>query len=203
MSTMNKTVGTIVLVVFAIIVLILLAYALYLYSLFSSLTASIGLNPYCVRELCTPDGQQIPAYQVSPSDDPTKSTYETLTYCLANAPPCELISAMNTCAGIVNPTNGNTEEFGQSAELTKTELEQILKFYDESYYPRCHYRYNGPTVTENPNAPSNSDVNSVNLVEGPNDDFLVALLACSGNKFDLKNNVNWQNLNRACGKVCQ
>lgn len=168
-ATINEVVGTLLLIVLAIIVLLLFAYGLYEYQLVKSYETSVGLNPYCVRQLCTTDGTQTPPYQVPVTQDPERLAYETLTFCVVNAPPCQLLNALNSCTST-------------SAAPTTEELEQILTFYNQDYYPRCHYNYTfgGSQPQLSPTAPPNT-VNT-SLACGPNDDFLISLLACSATK---------------------
>jgi len=192
-STISSVTASIILFFLVIAVLLLFAYGLYEYELIGSWEANVTSNPYCARTICASDATQPPIYQLLPANDPTRIAYESLSYCAVNAPPCELISAVGVCSGLTGDgTGGNAP--------TVDQLTQILSYYNNEYYPRCYYKFGGGvSATTNPGQGAN--VNNPTLVNGPNDSFLVSLLACSL-KNGLGNNPDYQALSTACGSAC-
>lgn len=213
MATISSGLAAAILFILVIIILVMFAYALYEYQLVTSLEANVSGNPYCVRTICNSDGTQPPINQVPPINDPIRLAYETITYCTVNAPPCELITAVNICAGITDPVTGEVDLFGDGnlgatgatgGIVTNDQLTQLLDFYNNDYIPRCGYRLGGGQVATTATNPT-ENVNSPNLVSGPNDPFLVSLLSCS-QKRGLNTNPatagNYQDLQTYCGPLC-
>lgn len=193
---MNTFVGTFIIGALVIIVLVLFAFALYEWSQLNSLNTSLSSNPYCVRQACVPGSTQIPAYQIPPADDPLQTSYQTMNYCLVNAPPCEIISAVAGSTGATGAT-------GATGPLSTDQLTQILAFYNQDYYPNCSYLFGGGnTVKTNPNGPEDPPANSTDFVNGPNDAFLINLLSYSYNSGVGCDNSDWVSLVNACGPQC-
>ena len=149
-------------------------------------TANLDRNPYCIRQICSSGTAPSDLFDLPPENDPIRINNQILTYCLVNAPPCELIDAINNAPKTV----------------TNQELETIIKFYNNQYYNRCNYTLGGGVTV--PTAPGQGNqVNSKNLVNGPNDDFLVALITLASSRSGLANNADLVALKKKCGALCQ
>lgn len=77
--------------VFIIVLLIALALAIawgvYGYQQLASRSVEFVESPYCVRTVCgTPGSEPVPI-TLAPSDDPQRTSYQTIAWCVTNAPP--------------------------------------------------------------------------------------------------------------------
>lgn len=189
MAKISSPVAIIVVGILVIAVLILAFWSLYELNQLGSaaVSTSASLNPYCIRTGCT-EGSQPAAYTLTPEDDPYRYMYQTLDYCVVNAPPCNLIDAINKC---------------DTSTVTVDDINTLGAWYHSNYVPACNYGWNSgitaATVSgANPSASQNP--NSQDLKDGPNDDFLVALYACA-NTVGASSTVI-SDLAQDCGSAC-
>jgi len=174
------------LVLFLFLILIFFALGLWYESKSRITSANLDRNPYCIRQICSDGTPPADLFDLSPAADPNRLNYQILNYCLLNAPPCELIAALNSSA--------------TSSKIPTQEIEAIMKYYNNEYYDRCSYQLGGGVTV--PTVDGQGDqVNGKNSVNGPNDDFLIALLTVASSS-GLSGNADFQGLKRKCGALC-
>lgn len=173
------------LVFFLFLILIFFALGLWYESKSRITTANLDRNPYCIRQICSDGTPPADLFDLPPAADPNRLNYQILNYCLVNAPPCELIALLNS---------------KDTSKITTQEIETILKYYNNEYYDRCSYQLGGGVSVPAAEGQGNQ-VNSKNSVDGPNDDFLIALLSVAATR-NLASNADFQALKRKCGSLC-
>lgn len=179
-------IGAPVLFILLVAVVILTIFSLYYYDQVLKRNQAVNTNqPYCFREICSTSAP--PSLIVS--EDPQKYNNQDFNFCYTNAASCEVISALQVCSATNNPTT-----------VTADQVATMANYYNTQYYPRCQYGFGGgQTVDASQSNPSGTGPNSTNLVNGPNDDALVALVQCSKRFPSLAGDQNIAALQVICG----
>jgi len=119
----NRTPYIIVIIILGLLVVGFLTWALFAQSLVNSRAATIVENPYCLRVACF-SGEQPEAFRIPIADDPQRFGYQTLNYCIANAPPSAFTVYLNDCE-IENDPEG------------RRRLADFFAWYPQNYLPTC------------------------------------------------------------------
>jgi hypothetical protein len=178
-------VKVLIIVILALISVGFLIWALVVQSHHDSRAANLVQNPYCLRTGCTNvDGNLPPAYLLEVEQDPQRSGYQRLNWCIVNAPPAQLVRVLESCA------NGNTFAVGSDEYLL---LDAFVNWYPFDYMPNCGNKFTEPVNVADGTAPGitpsslakpadNSNPNYINSpcnYTGPNDDAGYYAYACA------------------------
>jgi hypothetical protein len=164
--------------IFAILIIIAYIMALYYFQQYNSKADSMSVIPYCVRTACT-DGTQIPAYNLTTSQDPIRRSFQKNTFCILNSFPCGLIANLQTCK---SPGDGGVSD---------DDIKLLAHFYNEKFMPSCAYSWGNGIITATASKETEkSGPNDPNYVNGPNDPGLVALLSCAKNRKITSDDIN-------------
>ncbi len=147
---------------------------------------TITVLPYCFRQICAPVGTAPSTLNVN--QDPQKYNNQEVNYCITNAIDCGLSGALGLCAT------------GDTGQVTTAQVTALANFYNTQYYPRCNYQFGGDQTVPT-SSTGGGNVNSTNLVNGPNSQELINLVQCS-KKLNLQSDPNVQALQTVCGSLC-
>jgi len=192
-NTLPKT-PILVIIVFLVLALIaLLIWALYNYQMVMNRDLTLAQNPYCLRFGCSTPGTQPVPVELSPSDDPQKTAYQTINWCTVNAPPESLTNALQSCSD------------GSNSPNLPGGLSKLADFYLNTYMPTCGYNWKSSSVPVNNSDPVNSNPNNPNnpngyLLNGANDYTLIYLVGCADNIGLTDPNI--EKLRSICGPTC-
>jgi hypothetical protein len=176
-ATMPSWIAYVVIGILVVLILIFLYWGLHNFQQIRSRDESIQNNPYCYRAACDANGNQIdPATGLTPINDPQRFSYETLNYCLVNAPPCGLIDRIAT--------------------MNAADLTALATFYNNEYVPRCAYLWTGSVdVAQGKTGTAPGEPNSTELKCGPNDPIVTAIISRSkSNDLKLYNSTDSNNI---------
>jgi hypothetical protein len=198
----SKTVSSVpILIIVALLVLVVigvLVWALYNYQAILNRSESLSQNPYCFRAVCSDPETQPVLTDLTSKEDPQRTAFSNLNFCLVNAVPASITEALQTCAIGSSPV---------PAELEQS-LADFAAFYNNDYIPTCGYTWKSAPVPvsntgdqeaiNDPNNPVNPNGYELN---GVNDNTIVYLVACADN-IGLQD-PNIEALRSQCGELCR
>jgi len=186
-------VKVVVIVILALASIAFLIWALLVQSKFDSRAANIIQNPYCLRVGCA-DGNLPQAYMLTPQSDPQRVGYQTLNWCVVNAPPTQFVRSLQNC----NSGNG----YAAGSDEYKL-LEQFINWYPFQYMPTCGNSFKQPVAVADGTAPGNIGIsplanpqspeyiNSPCNYTGPNDDAGFFAYICASKDAALRNTAGY------------
>ena len=201
MGEVNNVAVVLVFLVLSILILVALVYGLINYETVLNKYAGLAQNPYCLRRVCTVGGAPTSTVYTLPiNQDPIRFAYSNYNFCLNNGITCDVLNSLRGSPG--------------STPMSADQVTVLMAFYNTQYLPRCSYGWGGgqkvatcataPGTGCLPASPPDgalSDPNSDPLVNGPNDEGLVALLA-RAKALNLTADPNYVALLRICGSQC-
>lgn len=179
-------VKVIVIVILALAAVSFLIWALIVQSRYDSRAANIVQNPYCLRVGCG-NGSLPLAYLLSPENDPQRVSYQTLNWCIVNAPPTQFVRALENCNGGQGWKDPNSDE--------NKLLAAFINWYPNAYMPTCGNSFKDEPVTtlfdgsapgiEDQRSPLANPADKQNYINspctylGPNDDAGAYAIQCA------------------------
>jgi len=150
--------------------LLFLILALFYYKTILDRSETLNQNPYAIRYGCGQEGTLPVPINLTPEEDPQRNAFQRVNFCIVNAPPEDLVNAMQTC------TNKNSTAL-------QTQLANLASFYNNVYTPICGYAWKSEQVPLSPTASEAPNFDQLNpngeLLNGGNDPFMTYFIACA------------------------
>jgi hypothetical protein len=145
-SKTGQTVATVGLVIFFLISVAMLIWALVNANKIRKTIQNGQANPYCIRTVCA---SGVEPENVPLKDDPQKTGFITLSYCVSNAPSTDFVRSLKTALADTNNTSAESVWYnGPSLTTGKTRIQAYKTWYNDTYRPRCGYKWADTPLVE-------------------------------------------------------